>query len=509
MYVIAVAIGVVFGILVLFSREMVVPAERGGIWKVLDRVSTFILRMYKRVVFKNNINDSSVTSAVKSNIVASETNSMNGIDSVGLRGTDIGRCLEQLSPGGETKRLRESYMIQKISLTLLIILVGTLFGVTIKYTSEKESLVIDSDGRLMRNDFLGTSTEVSVQAVTEEFDGIINFTMQPRKLTDEEVEELLPDFYRELEAVLCAENESLDKVDTQLNPVVRLSKYPFAIRWGTSDYGLISPSDGKISEVEETCQVVMTAYFKYGSKQWSKEFIVTLIPREYARSENIRHGLERDIRDSEEQSREEEALILPNEYNGKEVTWKSVSNDNSVYIWVAVLIVAVTVFFLSDKDLEKKVAEKKEKMKREYSEIARKLALYIGAGMTVRAAFIKIAAESVDRKSSNPIYLEMLFTCRELKSGISEEEVYERFGRRTGVQEYIRLSTLLQQNIKRGSNNLLGRLREEAENASLERLQACRKKGEEATTKLLLPMVLMLLVVMVVIMLPAFSSMNL
>ena len=145
-------------------------------------------------------------------------------------------------------------------------------------------------------------------------------------------------------------------------------------------------------------------------------------------------------------------------------------------------------------------------MKHEYSEIVRKIALYVGAGMTVRASFQKIAGDAMGKEDANPVYMEMLFTCRELKSGISEEEAYERFGRRTGVQKYIQMSTLLQQNIKRGSANLLGRLREEADNAAVERLQACRKRGEEATTKLLVPMVLMLLVVMVVIMLPAFSS---
>ena len=92
------------------------------------------------------------------------------------------------------------------------------------------------------------------------------------------------------------------------------------------------------------------------------------------------------------------------------------------------------------------------------------------------------------------------------RSGVSEGRSYEHFGRRTGLQEYVRLSTLLMQNLKRGNSALLERLREEADKAWEEQLQQGRRMGEEAGTKLLVPMVMMLAVVMVMIMVPAFSA---
>ena len=48
-------------------------------------------------------------------------------------------------------------------------------------------------------------------------------------------------------------------------------------------------------------------------------------------------------------------------------------------------------------------------------------------------------------------------------------------------------------------------LREEMEEALREQLHRCRRIGEEASTKLLVPMVMMLGVVMVMIMVPAFG----
>ena len=97
-------------------------------------------------------------------------------------------------------------------------------------------------------------------------------------------------------------------------------------------------------------------------------------------------------------------------------------------------------------------------------------------------------------------------TCYELQVGRSETEAYDHFGKRCQLQPYIRLSALLSQNIRKGSNDLLRMLRQEADSAFAERKSLAKKLGEEAGTKLLLPMMMMLCVVMVIIMIPAYFS---
>lgn len=185
--------------------------------------------------------------------------------------------------------------------------------------------------------------------------------------------------------------------------------------------------------------------------------------------------------------------------------------DNSLALWAAGMAAAVMVFLLLDRDLHEQLERRKKSLHREYSEIVHKLALFVGAGMTIRGAFQKIAGDYEAKcrggGKKSPAYEEILYTCRELRSGVSEALSYEHFGRRTGLQEYVRLSTLLVQNLKRGSSTLLERLRDEADKSAEERLQRSKKLGEEAGTKLLVPMVLMLAVVMAVIMIPALSNM--
>ena len=81
------------------------------------------------------------------------------------------------------------------------------------------------------------------------------------------------------------------------------------------------------------------------------------------------------------------------------------------------------------------------------------------------------------------------------------------FGRRISMLQYMKFSTLLVQNLKKGSDDLLRRMELEAEDAVRIRRELAKKQGEEAGTKLLLPMMLMLVVVFAMILTAAFRAM--
>ena len=132
-----------------------------------------------------------------------------------------------------------------------------------------------------------------------------------------------------------------------------------------------------------------------------------------------------------------------------------------------------------------------------------------GAGsLTARKAFQKIALDYGKREDGKKreAYEEIRVACYEMDSGISEAEAYRRFGERCGQVKYKTLSTLLIQNLQKGSRYLADLLEKESVEAWEERKRKARVLGDTAATKLLLPMVLMLLVVMAVIMLPACLS---
>ena len=76
-----------------------------------------------------------------------------------------------------------------------------------------------------------------------------------------------------------------------------------------------------------------------------------------------------------------------------------------------------------------------------------------------------------------------------------------------GLPQYIKLGSLLSQNLKKGSKGLASILEKEAASSMEERQNMARKLGEQAGTKLLFPMAMMFGVVLTVLIVPAFLSM--
>ncbi|MEG2350242.1 MAG: hypothetical protein RSB57_07010, partial [Hungatella sp.] len=82
------------------------------------------------------------------------------------------------------------------------------------------------------------------------------------------------------------------------------------------------------------------------------------------------------------------------------------------------------------------------------------------------------------------------------------------FGRRCQLQPYLKLSSMLEQNRKTGTKNLSSLLSAEMAEAWEQRKTIAKRMGEEAGTRLLLPLFMMLGIVMVMIMVPAMLSMQ-
>lgn len=103
-------------------------------------------------------------------------------------------------------------------------------------------------------------------------------------------------------------------------------------------------------------------------------------------------------------------------------------------------------------------------------------------------------------------YEAIVTACHEMDSGVSELEAYRRFGEHCDLMKYKTFSTILIQNLQKGSQRMADLLEKEALEAWDERKRKARVLGEAAATKLLVPMVMMLVVVMAIIMIPAFLS---
>ncbi|MBQ7372784.1 MAG: type II secretion system F family protein [Blautia sp.] len=199
---------------------------------------------------------------------------------------------------------------------------------------------------------------------------------------------------------------------------------------------------------------------------------------------------------------------LPKEWDGKALEWTSAADHTGTLIAaLSLFAAAVALVRKTREDLEKQ-RKREEELLKDYPGLVMKFTLLIQAGMTVRRAFQKIALDyrRKQKKKKQAAYEEILTVCYEMESGVSEMEAYRHFGERCGQMKYKTFSTLLIQNLQKGSKRLADMLETESQEAWEERKRKARVLGEIASTKLLVPMVLMLLVVMALIMIPAFLS---
>ena len=162
----------------------------------------------------------------------------------------------------------------------------------------------------------------------------------------------------------------------------------------------------------------------------------------------------------------------------------------------------------NQKKKEKKKRESEE-MRRDYPQIINRFSLYIGAGMSVRNAWQRITEDyrkNKERTGRRKAYEEMIYTENQMKNKAAESECYEEYGIRCGLSVYRRFGTLLSQNLRKGSKGLSELLKRETGEMFEERKKQARKLGEEAGTKLMIPLFMMLAVVFIIVIVPAFFT---
>ncbi len=410
-------------------------------------------------------------------------------------------------------KLQADYYAEKISLVIILLFSGVFLSLMLHLSGAYGS-EISEDGVIQRNAPGRGEQNIELQAKNEDGDllGEYDFEIGEQLYTAKEADELFERASKEAESLILGDNTSLEEISENLNLIKELEGYPFTISWRSDNYEILN-SDGSICEEnipEEGIVVELEGTYKYQEQRWQQVFYVRVVPRKLSPKEKTEEAIRKLLEASEKETRYQSNLKLPSKYDEDQIVWSEKKQDNSLVLLLLMLIAAGAMFVMKDNELQKKMEDRRQQLLNEYPQLVSQLVLFLGAGMTVRNVFNRLAEEYLEKqKQGMPksfMYEELVRTCREIQAGKSEVKAYEAFGVRCQGQEYTRLCTLLSQNLRKGNNELLKLLQEESRKAFEDRMGKVRKKGEEAGTKLLFPMTLMLLIVMVVIMIPAYMT---
>ena len=129
MYYIAGAVIIACIVLFFISKSRDGPVYRKGIMGILDRISSEILLVKEKITGR------------KSGGHLTDSGSPKGIKS----------SLEQLNPGDNITEKYREYVVRKLSLSLAVIIAGTVLAASLKYKSDSSAGEI-SDGTITREE---------------------------------------------------------------------------------------------------------------------------------------------------------------------------------------------------------------------------------------------------------------------------------------------------------------------------------------------------------------------
>ena len=330
--------------------------------------------------------------------------------------------------------------------------------------------------------------------------------------TKEEEKRAFKDAFSYLEKEMLGENVSLNQVRSDLTFLWEIPDSPMEVRWEFEDENLVDMEGKVYNENLEKNNIIthVKAILTYQGSVEEKVYTIIICPRKRTKNEQKAWGIWERIQNIEKSSRTSHFFQIPSALSKMKVQIEGRRNP-----WVLLLIFLILLIPLlvaRQWEYEKKQMEQmRHASELEYSNILWQFILLLEAGFTIRSAWKKIVQDYEKQKadvqkSRRYVYEQMAYAYHRMELGEPQEKAFDIFSRKMAMKSYSKLMTLFLQNLTKGSKNMLDILKTEEQIAFANRCEQAKRMGEEADTKLLLPMGVMLLNILLLLMVPAFMQ---
>ncbi len=408
----------------------------------------------------------------------------------------------------------EIFYKEKRKLLLLVLAGGILLTGAVAVSEATESFL--QDGYFLPRKEKEYTEELLVIPAQESGKEREEMTLEvePRALTGEEIEALLQEETEKMEGYILGENASLEEVRSDLNLIREIEGTDISVEWELDSYEILN-LDGSIRTdkvTEEGTIVELKGILACEGQKSIYTAYARVLPALLSPVQQWKEALLEAIQGMQTDSRLEERKALPTEVDGIPISWKEKKSSVIWLVPVLTLAVLAALYTAKDQEVKKQVEKREWELRRDYAQVVSKLVLLMGAGSAVRTAWETMVRDYERKKEAGGkhcyVYEEMALAGREIQNGVSEGRAYENFGIRCRLPCYLKLSALLEQNLKKGNKGLSLLLQAEVAEAFEQRKELAREQGEKASTRLLFPMVMMLVVVMLLVLIPAGMSMQ-
>lgn len=402
--------------------------------------------------------------------------------------------------------------VNTLAIAAAVIAGGCLLGMAVSFWEYKDSLIeIES---LEKGGYEDGAYQESLQA-SEEDGQLHTFDIEipGRIYTAEQIEEMFQKAVDDMEGYILGENESVDYIASNMSLITQIPNTPINVEW-SSDRPEVLDRDGELGSQIPVAgvKVKITAELTYMTSSKTFTRSVKVFPAVLTKEEQRRQQILEEI-EKRNPDVQTDYFYLPDAVEGRRIYWFRPETVNGQVLFGTAVLAALVFLVGRRREQMQKIEDKKAQMMVDYPEILSKMILLLNAGMSMRKAFARVALDykkyqtAAGTKSKiHYAYEELLVSFYEMERGVSEQEAYEHLGIRCELTVYRTFSVLLVQNLRKGSQGLLEVMEREAATAFEERKRRAKVLGEQASTKLLLPMAGMLLIVFAILLVPAFLS---
>ena len=166
-------------------------------------------------------------------------------------------------------------------------------------------------------------------------------------------------------------------------------------------------------------------------------------------------------------------------------------------------VVAFVVYYYFGKLPADKIKKRSEKFMDEFPNAVSTIALLVNSGMILREAWREVAMSN-----DSELYMEMRKVNEEIDNGISEIDALYNFGKRCVTPDIKKFTSFIVQGLEKGSKDLANALRNQTDELWQLKKQNTLKRGELASSKLMIPLMIMFIGVLVMVMGPIMTNLG-
>ncbi len=340
----------------------------------------------------------------------------------------------------------------------------------------------------------------------------MSMKVKQRQFTREEKEELQKKVDDYIGSHYLGKNESPKCIVNSLNFVQEIPDTQATITWSYEETYLREDGSLRMDKIpQEGIDVDLVARVTWRNWKQSYHYPVHLDPSAMSRRQKEIFQVKQAVKEALNKNRTEDTVELPGKVGETKLSYQSAEKKKDFLPAVLSLFLVAAMPLIWREQQKKALKKRDDQMMSDHPEILNKVMLLLGAGLTFRGAIDRIVGEYEREKREGEemryAYEEMCILAQEMRDGQSEISAIENFGKRCCLSPYLKFSSILSQNLKKGAEGMIDILNEESYEALEKQKERALRLGEIAGTKLLLPMVMMLAIVMGIIMIPAFMTM--